>query len=247
MRVHVIDKGSSVMKMILLSQDQKLVDRFSLVLSLHNFIVDAVGTPEVFENYLDSVPYDLMILDASTPNLDILPYAKKLQSVEDPLMLLLLFENMDEKLEIDGFNSGADACLLRGSSDNLLTASVCSLLRRRGKKYPIVGRWGEFIFDCSNQTASYMGQLIPFTPKEYHILTIFLTSPNQTFSSQVLIDKAWISSLEPPSVETVKIHIRSVRAKLKKVGLDGLIQTLHGFGYRLNYKLLSDMVAVTDS
>jgi DNA-binding response OmpR family regulator len=167
---------------------------------------------------------------------------KKFNPIDHPLMLLLLFEMMDEKLEINGFNSGADGCLVRNCSDAMLIAYVRALLRRRGEKYPVVGRWGDLLVDCGHQTVSYAGRLIPLTPKEYQMLTVFLASPRQTFSSQGIIDQAWCSTLDQPNLETVKTHIRALRTKFKKVGVEGLIETVHGFGYRLNYVLLSSWV-----
>jgi DNA-binding response OmpR family regulator len=77
-------KGN-VMKIVLLSDDESLIDRISWTLSLHNFIVDAVPTTEKLESYMEAFPYDLMIFDASTPNLDILPYAKEIQSYRSSL------------------------------------------------------------------------------------------------------------------------------------------------------------------
>jgi DNA-binding response OmpR family regulator len=231
------------MKIILLSQDQLLINRISSILSHHHFLVDAVPTTEKLEHYMEAFPYDLMIFDAKTPDLEILSYSKKLQSIEHPLMLLLLFQTLDEKLEVKGFNSGADGCLERDFSDALLAAYVRALLRRRGEKYPVIGRWGDLLVDCDSQTVTYAGRLIPLTPKEYQMLTVFLAAPHKTFNSQVMIDQAWNSEMEQPNVETVKMHIRALRTKFKKVGLDGLIETVHGFGYRINQVLLSSMVA----
>ena len=121
----------------------------------------------------------------------------------------------------------------------VLVAHVRALLRRKGKKYPVGGRWGNFRVDCHHQQVSYGDQIIPFTVKEYQFLTLFLMLPHQTFSAQNIIDHVWSSNVEQPSLETVKTHIRSLRVKLKKVGIENLIETVYGFGYRLNSDVLS--------
>lgn len=229
------------MKIILLSQDPLLIDRVSSNLLCQHYLVDTVPTTEKLEQYMEAFSYDLMIFDAKTPNLDILPYAKKLQSEDHPLMLLLLFQTLNEKLEVQAFNSGADGCIERNFNDALLTSYVRALIRRRGVKYPVVGRWGNLMVDCESQAVSYAGHIIPLTPKEYQMFLVFLAEPYKTFNSQVMIDYAWNSGLDQPNVETVKMHIRGLRTKFKKVGLNDLIETVHGFGYRLNSTLLSSM------
>jgi DNA-binding response OmpR family regulator len=93
--------------------------------------------------------------------------------------------------------------------------------------------------DCLHQQVRYGDQIIPFTVKEYQFLTLFLKSPHQTFSAQSIIDHVWSSKVEQPSLETVKTHMRSLRVKLKKVGIENLIETVYGFGYRLNTDVLS--------
>jgi DNA-binding response OmpR family regulator len=49
----------------------------------------------------------------------------------------------------------------------------------------------------------------------------------------MIIDSIW--KLEsPPEEDTVKVHVRSLRQKLKVAGLsEDLIETVHGIGYRL--------------
>jgi DNA-binding response OmpR family regulator len=49
----------------------------------------------------------------------------------------------------------------------------------------------------------------------------------------MIIDSIW--KLEsPPEEDTVKVHVRSLRQKLKSAGLSAdLIETVHGIGYRL--------------
>jgi DNA-binding response OmpR family regulator len=48
-----------------------------------------------------------------------------------------------------------------------------------------------------------------------------------------IIERLW-SLDDPPSEETVKSHIKSLRQKLREVGApDDLIETVYGLGYRL--------------
>jgi DNA-binding response OmpR family regulator len=227
------------MKIILLSDDKVLGHEIYTALISKYFILDTINTVFELKDYLERFPYDLIIIDASLKHLDVFSFAKELQSVKHPIMLLLLFPEMTTQVEIASLNAGADDCLARSCSEDELIAHVRALLRRKGEKYPVIGRWGDFVVDCGAQTVSYGDQVIPLTPKEYQLITLFLSAPRQTFGSQLIIDSVWSSMLDQPSPETVKTHIRSLRVKLHDVGLQDLIQTIYGFGYRLNSELLT--------
>jgi DNA-binding response OmpR family regulator len=60
-----------------------------------------------------------------------------------------------------------------------------------------------------------------------------LRNGRRVLSRSVMIDHVW--SLEsPPEEHTVKVHIRSLRQKLKSAGAaEDLIETVHSMGYRL--------------
>ena len=227
------------MKLLVLSCDQGLSDRIESLAVEYNSIADTVKTEEMLDHYLGLFPYDLIIIDGSLPNFNVLEYSKKMQSVQNASLLLLLVEVLNSEVEIAALNAGADICLVRSVDSEMLVAHVRALLRRRGEKYPVGGRWGDFWLDCRHHQVSYGDQIIPFTVKEYQFLTLFLKSPHQTFSAQSIIDQVWSSNVEQPSLETVKTHIRSLRVKLKKVGIENLIETVYGFGYRLNFDVLS--------
>jgi DNA-binding response OmpR family regulator len=80
---------------------------------------------------------------------------------------------------------------------------------------------------------SYDDKPLRLTPKEYALLELFLRSGRRVLSRSLLIEHIW--SLEsPPTEDTVKAHVKSLRNKLKTVGApNDLIETVHGLGYRL--------------
>ena len=83
----------------------------------------------------------------------------------------------------------------------------------------------------------YGGKLLSLTPKEYSLLELFLRSSGRLLSRTAILDQLW-SFEEPPGEETVKVHLRGLRQKLKAVGApSNFIETVYGLGYRLNENL----------
>jgi DNA-binding response OmpR family regulator len=76
--------------------------------------------------------------------------------------------------------------------------------------------------------------LVDLTPKEYHLLELFLRNGDRILTKGMIIERLW-SLEEIPSEETVKVHIKGLRNKLKLVGGNpNLIENIYGLGYRLN-------------
>ena len=76
-------------------------------------------------------------------------------------------------------------------------------------------------------------QVIPLTTKEFQLLEYFMKHPNQIVSSDQIRNQLWEVSAEPVS-NVVAAQIRLLRRQLATLGCDGLIETVHGMGYRLN-------------
>ena len=56
---------------------------------------------------------------------------------------------------------------------------------------------------------------------------------SQVVTSQQIMNQLWEVGAEPTS-NVVAAQIRLLRRKLSESGCDGLIETIHGIGYRFN-------------
>ena len=68
---------------------------------------------------------------------------------------------------------------------------------------------------------------------EYSLLELLLRQQGRLISRGTIIARLW-SFEETPSEETVKVHLKALRRKLKAVGAPAdLVETVYGMGYRL--------------
>jgi two-component system, OmpR family, response regulator len=66
------------------------------------------------------------------------------------------------------------------------------------------------------------------------ILELLLRNNRRVLSRSVIIENLWKTE-SSPAEHAVKVHIRSLRQKLKANGADeDFIETVHGIGYRLS-------------
>lgn len=75
------------------------------------------------------------------------------------------------------------------------------------------------------------GTAVELTRQEFDLVAYLARSAGRVVSRDELYDGAWRSQDLSAETRTVDVHVRRVRAKS---GLDGLITTVRGVGYRLN-------------
>jgi hypothetical protein len=75
------------------------------------------------------------------------------------------------------------------------------------------------------------GADVDLTRQEFDLVAYLARAAGRVVSRDELYDGAWRSQDLSAGTRTVDVHVRRVRAK---TGLDGLITTVRGVGYRLN-------------
>ena len=74
---------------------------------------------------------------------------------------------------------------------------------------------------------------IQIGPTEYRLLQFFMTHQERAYTRGQLLDQVWGGNVYVEE-RTVDVHIRRLRKTLEPHGLDGLIQTVRGSGYRFS-------------
>src|SRR5574340_549282 len=75
--------------------------------------------------------------------------------------------------------------------------------------------------------------LVELGPTEFRLLHFFMTHAERVYSRTQLLDQVWGTQVFVEE-RTVDVHIRRLRAALEPAGMDTLIQTVRGSGYRFS-------------
>ena len=75
------------------------------------------------------------------------------------------------------------------------------------------------------------GNLVDLGPTEFRLLHFFMTHKDKVYSRSRLLDKVWGTNVFIEE-RTVDVHIRRLRKALEPHGVDGMVQTVRGAGYR---------------
>jgi DNA-binding response OmpR family regulator len=221
------------MRILLVEDDVHLATSLAEALTAQQYAVDVVRDGETAWHYLNSLTYDLTLMDVTLPVLDGLNLCRRMRADGNQAPVLMLTARDTSADKVLGLDSGADAYMVKPFNLPELMAQIRALLRRgQGGSSPIL-RWGELMLNPVTYDVSYGDRPIRLTPKEFAILELLMRNGRRVLSRPFILESVW-SLEEPPGEESVKAHIKALRQKLHKAGAPrNVLETVHGLGYRL--------------
>ncbi|MEH2188849.1 MAG: response regulator transcription factor [Nostoc sp.] len=230
------------MRILVVEDDVQLAEMLMEALTDRQYVVDIAQDGEEAWDCIKVLEYDLVVLDITLPKLDGLSFCQRLRSptsgrsssrnIAIPVLMLTARDTLGDK--ITGLDAGADDYMVKPFEMPELMARVRALLRRNSAATSSSDfGWGSLRLNSSTYEVTYSDKPLHLTPKEFALLELMVSSGRRVLSRAGIIERIW-SLDDPPSEETVKSHIKSLRYKLKDVGAaDDFIETVHGLGYRL--------------
>ena len=226
------------MRILVVDDDDILVDLLSRSLANQNHVIDVAEDGEVGWEYVQTIEYDLILLDVDLPILDGVSLCEKIRSESYKVPILLMTAKDASQDRIRGLDAGADDYLTKPLDLGELNARIRAL-SRRGEVIPTaVLEVNGLTLDPTSCQVSYQQKLIKLTAKEYSLLELFMRNPSRVFSRSQILDRIWTFD-DPPLEDSVKAHIKGLRKKLKKAGIIGWIENVYGIGYRLNAPMVN--------
>jgi len=176
----------------------------------------------------------LVLLDWMLPSTSGPELARRLK--RDPeyadIPIIMLTARSEEDSRVHGLESGVDDYVTKPFSNRELVLRIKAVLRRL-KPYlldePLVQ--GDLVLDPASQRVTAGDQVVSLGPTEYKLLLFFMGHPDKVYSREQLLNRVWGGDVYVED-RTVDVHILRLRKALKPVGLDGLIETVRGSGYR---------------
>lgn len=244
------------MSKILLAEDDKEIANLERdYLSMSGYEVDIAYDGEEAEEKLNSVRYDLIILDIMMPKKSGYDLCREYRDQTDVpiLMVTAKTESIDK---IRGLGLGADDYVVKPFDPLELVARVKSHLARyerlTGKKADGQNEENESekeynaddymieIGDLKIMTKSWKavknGKEIHFPNREFELLKYLAMNPNIVFSKEHLFERIWGYDYMSDSA-TVTVHINRIREKIEDDPKNPqIIETVWGAGYRLNLR-----------
>lgn len=173
--------------------------------------------------------YDLVILDVMMPHIDGFSFCKSIRDFIDCPILFLTAKTMENDITL-GLGLGADDYLTKPFRIAELRARINAHLRREKREKHRTLNLDKIRIDLSAKAISVDNKPIAFTKSEYLICEYLASNKGQVFSKEQIYEATFSFYGESDS-STISTHIKNIRAKFKKMGVQP-ISTVWGIGYK---------------
>jgi DNA-binding response OmpR family regulator len=148
--------------------------------------------------------------------------------------VIVVADQAGEPGAVRALHAGADDFLPEPYGMPELQARIAALLRRgrrsEDSRPDTFYSDGQVEIDANNVEARALGRPLHLTPLELRLLMTFVEHPNQTLSTQQLLDRVWGDHML--GSDRVKLVVGYLRGKFRAQGVEPPIETKRGFGYR---------------
>ena len=218
------------MKLLIVEDSARLRKSLAEGLKKLGYTVDTAEDGEIALKHLESMDYDVLILDIMMPKVDGLSVLKQIREKRNRVHVLILSAKGQVEDRIKGLELGADDYLIKPFSFDELNARICALMRRaHDSKSPLMSV-GAFEFNSALKQLSFDQKKVNLTPHETSLLEYILLNRGHIVSYEQLELKLynWDAVVSRNAIEA---HMSSLRKKLKKYDATEIIKTKRGFGY----------------
>ena len=150
--------------------------------------------------------------------------------------VIMLTARDEEIYKVQGLESGVDDYVTKPFSPRELLARIKAVLRRAGSDGSELIRVDDRLeMDLVQHRVLADDRPVPVGPTEFKLLHYFLTHQERVYSRAQLLDLVWGRNVYIEE-RTVDVHIRRLRRALEPFGLENLVQTVRGVGYRFSVR-----------
>lgn len=228
-------------KILIVDDEQEIADLVELYLKNEGYTVYKFYSAKDTLSCIDTDELDLAILDVMLPDMNGFQLCQKIR--ERYTYPIIMLTAKDEEIDkITGLTLGADDYITKPFRPLEMVARVKAQLRRY-KKYnpshsadheePVIVHSG-LLMDIKNHECLLDERPLTLTPTEFSILRILLENKGSVVSAEELFRKIWKDEYYSKSNNTITVHIRHLREKMKDT-LENpkYIKTIWGVGYKI--------------
>lgn len=225
---------------VLIVEDEPAVRELlaATLLGAGHEVIEAANGAEAQQIVVDSDP-SLILLDWMLPGMSGLEFAKWLKRDDrlSDIPVIMLTARDEENYKVQGLEAGVDDYVTKPFSTRELLARIKAVLRRAGADSSELIRLdgGRLEMDMIQHRVLAGEQPVTVGPTEFRLLHFFLTHQERVYSRAQLLDLVWGRNVYIEE-RTVDVHIRRLRRALEPHGMQDLVQTVRGVGYRFSVR-----------
>lgn len=223
---------------LIVDDEQEIADLIEIYLKNENFTVYKYYSSKKLLEDIDNLNIDLAILDVMMPEIDGFSLCKKIRETYN-FPIIFVTAKVEDIDKIDGLTIGGDDYVTKPFQPLELVARVKAQLRRYQKYNPSNHNKNKIEFrglviDKDTYECTLNEKKLNLTKTEFSILWILCENRGKVIKSEDLFFMIWKEKYFEKDNNTVMVHIRHLREKMKDNGKQPkYIKTVWGVGYKI--------------
>lgn len=222
---------------LVVDDDNRLRELLQSYLSRNGFAVTAAESAAAARRQLESMAFDLIVLDVMMPGETGLEFARSLRGTRNDVPILMLTAMGEASDRIGGLEAGADDYLPKPFEPRELLLRIQTILRRAAAQPPRPIpeespriRLGRHVYDRSRSILEGVDGIVKLTTAEASLLTVLSERPGEIMSREDLTERCMIDGGD----RAIDVQVTRLRRKIEpSPKTPRYLQTVRGRGYVL--------------
>lgn len=216
---------------VIVIEDEKKIARYlKLELEHEGYVVDCFEEGSSALEFFERFDADIILLDLMLPGMDGFEILRKIREISDVPVIIISAKD-DIKVKVEGLDIGADDYMTKPFQiEELLARMRSKLQKKEGKDKQKRLHFGELNLDLLSLRASFRGEAIELTKREFELLQYLIERKGEANSREDILRDVWGYDYAGET-NVVDVYIRYLRQKIDdRFGIK-IIRTIRGVGY----------------
>jgi DNA-binding response OmpR family regulator len=222
------------MHVLIVEDDPRIASFLDKGLRAEGYVTSVATNAAEANTYAEAFDTDLslVLLDLGLPDGSGTGVLQRLRQRQSDVPVIILTARSDVSDKVRGLDLGANDYVTKPFVFEELLARVRAALRTSAQPTSTELVVGDLRLDLLTKVGWRAGQRIELAPREWALLELFMRSPTHVLTRQRILNQVWEYGFDAGS-NVVDVYVGYLRRKLNRAGLEPLLHTVRGAGYRL--------------
>ncbi|GFI51193.1 response regulator protein GraR [Lachnospiraceae bacterium] len=222
------------MHIVIVEDDAVIRQELKLLLENALYQVTALEDFSDVSSVVLSLEADLVLLDLNLPLESGFDICTKIRA-RSAVPVIFVTSRTDSMDELTGILKGGDDYITKPFQAPILLARIGAVLKRTQRQFE--GEPARFVhkeveLDISRRTIGFHGNQRELSKNELKIMHLLFKRKGQIVPRADMIEYLWDNQVFIDD-NTLSVNITRIRGKLAEIGIEHLIETRRGMGYRI--------------
>jgi two-component system response regulator protein BraR/BceR len=220
-------------KIVIIEDDKEIREELKILLQNSGYEVKVISEFENVENKIIEEQAHLVLLDINLPGKNGFEICSKVRS-KSKIPIIFVTSRNNSMDELNGIMLGGDDYIEKPYNVPILLARIQNLLNRTYHKKEKESKiqYKGISLDILKSTITYNEKITELTKTELKTLHYLFENKDKIISRADIIDFLWDNGVYADD-NSLSVIVTRLREKLKEIGIENLIETKRGQGYKI--------------